>query len=313
MADRRRNNGPPGGSKPLLYSCMIKSAPNKPTRPTRTRKPDELRKIYLKTGITPPASGSAYLELESPHHSPTFLLPSSSALKLSVAVHGPRPLARSAAYSPHLALSCYVKFTPFATRHRRGYLRDPTEKDLSTQLETALRGVIIGERYPKTGVDVCVTILEGEEDRWWAEEPLGGAASVGGWGLFGVLAGCVTAASAALVDAGIDCIDLVSGGVAALVARPLGNGDDDGKRDDGVGGEVVLDPNPTEHENIVAACVVAYVASKDEVTLLWLRGGSSSETSEKLMDGAVSAALASRGVLEEALKETALLKFSEED
>ena len=38
-------------------------------------------------------------------------------------------------------------------------------------------------------------------------------------GLLGVLAGAITCASAAIADAGIECLDLVSGGVAALVRK----------------------------------------------------------------------------------------------
>jgi exosome complex component MTR3 len=214
-------------------------------------------------------------------------------------------------------LTCYVKFAPFATRHRRGWLRDPTEKDISTQLEAALRGVIIGERYPKTGVDVCITVIEGEEDRWWGDETMGGANSIGGWGLFGVLAGCVTVASAALVDAGIDCVDLVSGGVAAIVGPPTSitiKGKARNNTVEAAGGEdiIVLDPNPTEHENIKAACAVGYIASRDEMTLLWLRGATTGDWSERLIDAAVSAASATKVVLQDALLETAKAKFEDD-
>jgi exosome complex component MTR3 len=167
----------------------------------------------------------------------------------------------------------------------------------------ALRGVIVGERYPKTGVDVCITILEGEEDRWYGDEPRGGSSSVGGWGLLSVLAGCVTVASAALVDAGIDCIDLISGGTAAILGGYPDDTDDESR--------IVLDPNPTEHERLVAACVVGYIASRDEMTLLWLRGATEAELSEKLIDAAVSAATATRFVLEDALKETTANKFAD--
>src|SRR4051794_11400744 len=72
----------------------------------------------LKTGVTPSASGSAYLEIE------TSATPGVSGLKLSCSVHGPRSLPRSAPFSPHIVLSTHVKYAPFATKQRRGYLRD---------------------------------------------------------------------------------------------------------------------------------------------------------------------------------------------
>jgi exosome complex component MTR3 len=267
--------------------------------------------VDLKTGVTPSASGSAYFELEAPLKPKDSLLPHSSALKLSCTVHGPRPLPRSVPYSPQLLLTAHIKYAPFATRHRRGYLRDSTERDLGAHLETALRGVIIGERWPKTGVDVVIHILEGEEDRWWGDEPSGGTTgigAVGGWGMMTVLAGCITAASAALVDAGIDCVDMISGGTAAIIRNPDVKAKAD--QNSGTDGTIVLDPNPAEHGNIHSACVVGYLPTRDEVTLLWVKGPAG-ESHEQLIDSAVSAAAAARGVLVEAIAAGAEIKFSD--
>ena len=60
---------------------------------------------------------------------------------------------------------------------------------MGVHLETALRGVIIGERWPKSGVEVVVTILEGDENGWWGEAQSGGNANGSGWGMLNVLAG----------------------------------------------------------------------------------------------------------------------------
>jgi exosome complex component MTR3 len=179
-------------------------------------------------------------------------------------------------------------------------VRDAGERDLGVHLETALRGVVIGERWPKSAADVVITVLEGEEDGWYGvgkEAEGSGRAGGGGWGSMSVLAGCVTAASAALVDAGIDCVDLVSGGVAALV-----EGGDAG----GGGDVVVLDPLPAEHE-IKAACLVAYLQSRDEITEMWMKGEAGAEL-EDLVEQAVKAATLSRSVLVDAVKEAALAK-----
>jgi exosome complex component MTR3 len=115
--------------------------------------------------------------------------------------------------------------------------------------------------------------------------------------MMNVLAGCITVASAALADAGIDCVDLVSGGVAALT----------GSSSDENGG-FVLDPSPSEHD-VRAACVVGYLQSRDEITELWLKGDSGAE-SEMLMDQAVKAATLTRTVLAEAVKEATEVKFA---
>lgn len=150
----------------------------------------------------------------------------------------------------------------------------------------------MGERFPKSGVEVVVTVLEAEEDE-------GGK----GVGLMGVLAGCVTVASAALVDAGVECLDLVSGGVAALVSGDGGGGGNQK-------GEVVLDPSPSEHsDEIRAACVVAYLQSRDELTKMWMKGDVGGE-GEALVDAAVKAAMMTRTVLVEAVREGVELKIA---
>ncbi|KAK2789159.1 3'-5'-exoribonuclease [Emmonsiellopsis sp. PD_33] len=326
MADKRRINGPPGGTRPPVFVSSLLSAEGQRSAalesPIRTRKPDELRKIFLKTGLIPSASGSAYLEFQPsailPRSKSKTLIPPSSSIKLTCSVHGPKPLPRSAPFSPNLLLSTHVKFAPFASRRRRGYIRDVSERDLGVHLETALRGVIIGERWPKSGLDITVTILEGEDDRWWGDVlssgPLGG---IDGWGLMNVLAGCITVASAAIADARIDCLDLITGGVAAFVENSKSEGPE-GKQTEksqrGQGQSLVLDPDPSEHRGIVSACVVGYMPSRDEITELWLKGDTSNLSSENqntslsheaLIDGAVDAARGAQAVLMDAVRESA--------
>ncbi len=256
--------------------------------------------VVLKTGLTPSASGSAYIELQ-----PTSTVQSrsltnqTSGLKLTCTVHGPRLLQRSAPFSPQLLLSTRVKFAPFAAQQRRGYVPDATERDLAAHLETALRSVLIGERWPKSGVDVSVTVLEGEDDH--PPERFGQHRNgrTGGWGLMSILSGCITVASAAITDAGIDCVDLVTGGVAAIIHQPS------------MPLQIVLDPSPSDQEEIIAACVIGYLQSRDEITELWAKGnmvqtnGKASHplTFEPLVDRAVEAAMTARLVLIEALQE----------
>ncbi|EEH42025.1 3' exoribonuclease family protein [Paracoccidioides lutzii Pb01] len=325
MADRRRINGPSGDTRPPVFASSLLASDNRRSialeRPIRSRKPDELRKIFLKTGLIPSASGSAYLEFQTstilPRSKLKTLIPPSSSLKLTCTVHGPKPLPRSAPFSPNLLLSTHVKFAPFATRRRRSYIRDVNERDLGVHLETALKGVIIGERWPKSGLDITVTILEGEDDRWWGDalssSPFGG---IDGWGLMNVLAGCITVASAAIVDARIDCVDLITGGVAAFVENPHieVSGEPEETNEKGRDRRLVLDPDPSEHRGIAAACVVGYMPSRDEITELWLKGDTSdfhggsqkgSLSHEALIDGAVNAARGTQAVLMEASRESA--------
>ncbi|KAL5048172.1 hypothetical protein BDW71DRAFT_26202 [Aspergillus fruticulosus] len=314
MTDRRRINGPPGGTRPPVFASSIKSSTNAAAaaRPQRQRQPNELRKIFLKTGLIPSASGSSYLEFEpsaslsAARASPKFITPPSSSLKLACTVHGPKPLPRSATFSPNLVLTTHVKYAPFAARRRKGHIRDASERDLGVHLETALRGAIIAERWPKSGLDITVTILEAEDDRWWGDAPDSHDAA---WGMMNVLAGCITAASAAIADASIDCLDLVAGGVAAVVADEFADGNGN------TSARLMLDTDPAEHQSILSACVVAYMPARDEITELWLKGDNSkaavgttdqSLSHEALLDGAVDAARGAHSVLAEAVQESAM-------
>lgn len=140
--------------------------------------------------------------------------------------------------------------------------------------------------------------MEGEEDHWWGNDAdhVGG---VGGIGSMNVLAGCITVASAALADARIDCLDLLSGGVAATIRRSDGNF------------MMVLDPCPVEHEEILSACAVGYLPSRDEVTEVWIVGDLQVDpthkfsTVDEIVDSAVVAARGAQLVLQEAVKEAA--------
>ncbi|EJP67749.1 Exosome complex component MTR3 [Beauveria bassiana] len=264
MADRRRVNGPSGATVPPVYDDEDVVSTQ------RTRPANGIRAIYLKTGVTPSASGSAYLEFEPREGY------SGSGMKLTCTVHGPRSLPRSAPFSPHMVLSTHVKYAPFATKQRRGYLRDSSERDLSTHLETALRGTLIADRWPKSGVDVVVTIIEGELTRQAAQDQ-----GIESWEMMNVLSGCITVASAAIADAGIDCVDTVAGGVAAMVTK---DSDDQPA--------IVLDPVPSEHGQVLAACCVAYLPSRDEITNLWFKGRlqpSNTESQRLLISRAVHA------------------------
>lgn len=126
--------------------------------------------------------------------------------------------------------------------------------------------------------------------------------------MMNVLAGCITAASAAIADAHIDCLDLVAGGVAALVS-------DEKTGPAAAAPKLMLDTDPAEHRSIVSACVVAYMPVRDEVTELWLKGDSSKASLgsgdhrsgyEALIDGAVDAARGAHTVLADAVRESLL-------
>lgn len=117
------------------------------------------------------------------------------------------------------------------------------------------------------------------------------------WSMMNVLSGCVTVASAALSDAGIDCVDTVAGGVAAVVS--------DG-RDNDSRPTIVMDPIPSEHDRVLAACCVAYLPNRDEVTNLWFKGDiAASDTNlyAGLIEKGIQASTHANQVLVASLKE----------
>ncbi|PHH73356.1 hypothetical protein CDD83_4761 [Cordyceps sp. RAO-2017] len=286
MADRRRIYGPGG-------QCLAPFYTDEDTDFT----PLDLgsltnvtRAIFLKTGVTPSASGSAYLEMESGNGN------ARGGMRLSCSVHGPRSLPRAAPFSPHMVLSTYVKYAPFATQQKKAFMRDASERDLSLHLETALRGAVIADRWPKSGVDIIVTVLESEVAPYCATNPDAEACDI-----MGVLSSCITVAAAAIADAGIDCVDTITSGVATLL-------EDGSRRSPGV---VLPDLPASSSSSIMAACCVAFLPTRNEITAIWLRGRMPTEDTsiyQKLAVSAVHASQQAKQAIQSCYKDTILIK-----
>lgn len=262
------------------------------SKKTYSQTPTKLtpNRIVLKTSLTPPASGSAFYELTPP-----------STLKLTTSVYGPRPLPPSAGFSPTARVTAELKFAPFSTRgERRGYVRDGLERELSLQLQIAISGMVRASAYPKSGIDVFVTVLdcEGRIEEMIGVDAAEGEGERASLGAMQVLTGAITCASTAIADAGIECVDLVAAGMAALVEAK------DGKD------MVVMDPSPLDGWQVRAAVLVGYMAARDEITLVWSRGEVGVEEFTGVMESAVEVATKVRGVVNDAVRErlVALLK-----
>ena len=172
---------------------------------------------------------------------------------------------------------------------------DPVERDLVSYLETALRSALLAERWPKSGLDVVITILDGEEEAAYVSN-----LAARDWGFMNVLSGCINVASAAIADAGVDCIDLIAANAAVSIVQR-----------DATRPSFLLDPCPSDGDVIQDLCVVAYSQARDEVTLVWTRtetpliNGRSHNTvqTEDLLNNAIEAASAVRLVIVDAVKE----------
>lgn len=194
-------------------------------------------------------------------------------------------------FSPNLHLTASVKFAPFATRVRQGYIPNSTEKDLGLHLENALKGVLLPDRWPKSAIDVAVIVLEGEDDQERGDR-------FTGIGLFNLLAAAINVSVAALADAKIDALDLLAAGVSAVVT----GSDTKLVR--------VLDPVAVEHEEILSSCVVGYLPSRDEIVEMWSSGSLSTQNDrgaigyDDLVDSAIAAARGAQTVIQAVLIES---------
>jgi len=175
---------------------------------------DQLRKIFCRPGVVSQAGGSAYIEVGN--------------TKIVAACYGPRDLLRTREYSASGKLSCEFKYAPFACKNRRSYIQDDEERELSVAITQALSHAVRLDQYPKSLIDIYITVLENDGSD---------------------LAAAITCASMALADAGIEMYDLVAG--CTMVE---------------VGGQVVLDPTVEELQGSNHALTIAYMPAFDEVS-----------------------------------------------
>lgn len=79
--------------------------------------------------------------------------------------------------------------------------------------------------------------------------------------MMNVFGGCVMVVVVVIVDVGIDCVDMIFGGVVVFVL----DGND-------VEVCVVFDLVLLEYEKILVVCCVVYLLLWDEIMNLWLKG-----------------------------------------
>ncbi|XP_078383804.1 exosome complex component MTR3-like isoform X2 [Oculina patagonica] len=139
------------------------------------RKVDELRPMFLRSGVVSHARGSAYIEMQK--------------TKVTCAVYGPRESQRQQEFSEKGKLTCEFKFAPFSCWQRRQHMQDSEEKEFSSFVVQALQPAVCLEKFPKAQVDIYITVLEND----------GNALPAG-----------IICASLALGEAGIEMYDLVS-------------------------------------------------------------------------------------------------------
>eukprot|EP01095_Lingulamoeba_sp_RSL-Kostka_P018141 TRINITY_DN981_c0_g1_i1.p1 TRINITY_DN981_c0_g1~~TRINITY_DN981_c0_g1_i1.p1 ORF type:complete len:265 (+),score=88.94 TRINITY_DN981_c0_g1_i1:139-933(+) len=151
------------------------------------RKTNQLRPIFMKTGIITQANGSTYIERNN--------------TKLICSVYGPRPSKNTNSFSDIGFLQCEFKYAPFSCHNEiRGFVPDLDEKEISASIVQSLQGSICLEKYPKSVIDIYILVIEND-----------GA----------VIDTAINAASLAIADSGIEMYDLISASTVANVENQL--------------------------------------------------------------------------------------------
>ncbi|MEM0160245.1 MAG: exosome complex exonuclease Rrp41 [Thermoplasmata archaeon] len=218
---------------------------------TDGRKFDELRPIKIEVGLLERADGSAYIEW--------------GENKILAAVYGPREV-----FPKHLqdASKAIVRarynMAAFSVDERKRPGPDRRSVELSMVISNALESVVLAEQFPRTSIDVFIEVLQSDA---------------------GTRIAGLTAASVALVDAGIPMRDLIAGCAAGKI-----------------GGQVVLDLNKDEDNFGEADLPIAIIPRTKEIVLLQMDGNMSLEELDKGMDLAYNASMKVYELQKEALK-----------
>lgn len=238
-----------GPSNTIIPNIGILLDPKKETN--APKEPNDIRPFFLKTGIIANANGLAYLEVGN--------------TILEVQVYGPRPIRGSFVERASFLVEC--KFLPHifqphevalngtdlssnsntcGSNWRQGLTN--IEQRILTYLETALLPSIVLEKYPKSTIDVFVSVLALEDVRGEPDEHKTLLLNLIGW--------AVNCSSLALVDSGIEVKDIVTSGNVQYTPAS-------GQSEcDAIEGQ----------ENTLDALVSFMNMKNDEIVGLWLEG-----------------------------------------
>ena len=151
---------------------------------------------------------------------------------------GPKEVQKRSEFSVSGSLSTEFKFAPFSSDKRRGghKTEDREEEELSLVVSEALSSTVCLNKYPKSVIEVGVTVIEDD-----------GA----------VVAAALTAAGLALADAGIHMYDLVLGVKVALTC------DQETVR-------VTVDPDRGEEQMRRGEMTLGYLPSLEQAMIIYM-------------------------------------------
>jgi exosome complex component RRP41 len=187
---------------------------------------DELRPMTMKVGVLPQADGSAFV--------------THGNNKILVAIYGPRELhPRHLIQINKARIRVEYRLATFSVQERKSPAPKRREHELSKVIQEAVEPSVFTERFPRSGIDIYVQVLDADG---------------------GTRAASITAASLALADAGIP----LKGLVASVAA---------GK----AGGRVILDLFDVEDKEGEADLPIAILSQNQEITLCQMDGNMTKE------------------------------------
>ncbi|MBN1786097.1 MAG: exosome complex exonuclease Rrp41 [Candidatus Methanofastidiosa archaeon] len=185
------------------------------------RKKNELRDVKMEVGVLKRADGSAYIEWGNN--------------KIFAGVYGPKEvIPRFLARNDRAYLRCKYSMTPFSVEERKRPGPDRRSVEIGKVTTGALAPAILLENYPNSMIEILIDVMQADA---------------------GTRCAGITAATLALVDAGIPMRGLVSACAA-------------GKVDD----EIVLDLCKEEDNLGQADIPLAILSRTEEITLLQMDG-----------------------------------------
>ncbi|CAH2355834.1 exosome complex component Mtr3p [[Candida] railenensis] len=252
VTDRRRLLGPSNAKSANIPETRT-SSPSK-------RSEDEIRKMFLKTGLVGNANGSAYLEVDD--------------TIIEVSVFGPRPIKGS--FIDRASFSVECKFLPHIPQPNEETFKNQSgsasnvrtglttvEQKLSSYIETAFLHSIILEKYPKSTIDVFVTIISAD------------TTSSSNKSLLNLCNWVSNCTSLALVDSGIEVKDMVTSGQVSLNKST---------------NKILMDPDYSNNysEDDSVDCVCSYMNMLNDVVVgFWIDGNQDDldeQTMQKLFE-----------------------------
>ncbi|KAG7663442.1 MTR3 [[Candida] subhashii] len=239
MSDRRRILGPSNVIVPNIPPLPTTVSPASPSKKPSSAIPP----FFLKHGLIKNANGSAYLECNN--------------TIIQVSIFGPRPIRGS--FIDRASISVETKFQPHILPQPQGELFNISpnqvkwtgmthiEQRISNYIETCVLSCLILEKYPKSAIDVNISVISIDE-----EDVLKRGGNQGLLWLIGWISCCV---SLAFVDSGIEMKDLITSGQVKLCGGNKvvigGNGEEEEEEEDGEGIDALVSFMNLKNDEIV--------------------------------------------------------------